>query len=221
MKPLFAVFALYCVFVLAGCGSPAVSLRPLYLEKEQPAKEAGLEGEWLSEDQAPDLFDPKGDLQSWLDHIPADAQRWSVTSDSDGCYNVKMRKQDSDANKTEVEHYKTCLVNLESRLFFDTKLQTKEFGATSVSTDDLGPGAVQAHLIGRIDLDKELLRVARVSSSWVEKKTPEGFRVMRGSSAIITASTDDLRKLLTEHAEDNAVWSYAYFCRPAADCKLL
>jgi Flp pilus assembly protein TadD len=134
---------------------------------------------------------------------------------------VKVHKQDTDAEKKQREIYKTCLVRLQGKLFFDTRLLTKDFGATTVSPNDLGPGAVESHLVGRIELEKDLLRVASLSSPWVEKNAPEGFRVMQGRSAVITASTADLRKLMAEHAEDDSAWSYEYFCRPEADCKLL
>ena len=50
---------------------------------------------------------------------------------------------------------------------------------------------------------------------------PEGQRAMQDQTAIITASTDDLRRFLSEHAEDSSAWdSYVYLCRPGTDCKL-
>jgi Flp pilus assembly protein TadD len=226
MKPALAMLAIYSLLVLAGCASPAVSINPLYLEKEKPTTEAALEGNWRSEDQtlALPVAQRSGDrsnAQWWEDQTSTDAQRWNVTSDSDGCYRVQVHKQDTDADKKQKELYKTCLVRLQGKLFFDSRLLTKDFGVTTVSPNDLGPGTVESHLVGRIELEKDLLRVAPLSSPWVEKNASEGFRVMQGRSAVITASTADLRKLMTEHAEDDSLWSYAYFCRPEADCKLL
>lgn len=104
-------------------------------------------------------------------------------------------------------------------LFFDSVLLTKDIGATTVSASDLGPAAVLGHILGRIWLDKDTLHAAQLSSTWVEKNTPEGFRAMQGK-AIITAGTDELRKFLVDRAEDGPAWTSAYFCRPGVDCEL-
>jgi Flp pilus assembly protein TadD len=107
-------------------------------------------------------------------------------------------------------------------LFFDSELLTKQMGGESVSPNDLGESVVRAHVVGRIWLQKDFLRVARLDSDWVEKNTPEGFRVMQGKWAVITASTADLRKLLLEHADDDAMWGgFAYLCRAGVDCAAL
>jgi Flp pilus assembly protein TadD len=117
------------------------------------------------------------------------------------------------------ERYNTCLVRLQDKLFFDSELRTKQIGGERVSPNDLGVSVVRAHVIGRIWLQKDVMRVARMDSDWVEKNTPEGFRVMQGTSAVITASTAELRKVLQEHGDDDAMWrGFAYLCRPDVDC---
>ncbi|HEX4604709.1 MAG TPA: hypothetical protein VH724_11985 [Candidatus Angelobacter sp.] len=210
MKPVLAILAISslaisCVLLLAGCGSPAVSLHPLYLEKEKPATEAGIEGAWLAEDSS-----------------TSGADRWDVTLEKNGCYHARAQKKDPDANKPkQTELHNICLVRLQGKLFFDSELLTKDFGNSAVSTNDLGPAIVRGHIAGRLWLDKDMLRVAQLSSDWVEKNMPEGQRTRQGQTAIITASTDDLRKFISEHAMDDAVWdSYAYLCRNEVDCKL-
>jgi tetratricopeptide (TPR) repeat protein len=206
MKPVLAILAICSLLWLGGCGNPAVSLHPLYLDKEKPATEAGIEGTWLAEDAS-----------------IAGADHWDVTVEKDGCYHARNQQQNAEANKpkqTELHH--VCLVRLQEKLFFDSELLTKDFGATAVSASDLGATIVRGHMVGRLWLvDKDMLRVARLSSQWAEKNMPEGQRAMQGQTAIITASTEDLRKFLSARAIDDSVWdTYAYLCRPGVDCKL-
>ena len=206
MKPVLAILAICSLLFLGGCGSPAVSLHPLYMEKEKPATEAGIEGAWLAEDSN-----------------ASGADRWDVAVDADGCYHARSQQQNAEANKPkQTELHNICLVRLQEKLFFDSELLTKDFGATAVSVNDLGITVVRGHIVGRLWLvDKDMLRVARLTSSWAEKNMPESQRAMQGQTAIITASTDDLRKFLSEHAVDDSIWdSYAYLCRLGVDCKL-
>lgn len=206
MKPVLAIFVICALLFLGGCGNPAVSLHPLYLEKEKPATEKGIEGAWLAEDGS-----------------VAGAESWDATAEKDGCYHVRNRQQSIEANKPkQTELHNICLVRLQEKLFFDSELLTKDFGATAVSANDLGTTIVRGHIVGRLWLvDKDMLRVARLSSTWIEKNMPESQRAMQGQTAIITVSTDDLRKFLSGYAIDDSVWdSYAYLCRPGVDCKL-
>ena len=203
MKAAAALFPIVFALVLTGCTTPAVSLRPLQATDEKPAAEPGMEGKWLRDE--PDT----GEVKSW-----------EISQDTDGCYKVQGQRDPAGESKIpRTELYTTCLVRLQDKLFFDSELRTKQIGGENVSPNDLGVGVVSAHVIGRIWLQKDVMRVARLDSDWVEKNTSESFRVMQGKWAVVTASTADLRKLLLEHGDDDAVWGkFAYLCRPEVDC---
>jgi Flp pilus assembly protein TadD len=206
MKPVLAILAFCCLLFLGGCGRPAVSLHPLYLEKEKPATETGIEGAWLAEEENDSV-----------------AGRLEVTAENDGCYHAHSQQQSAEANKPrQSELHHICLVRLQEKLFFDSELLTKDFAGTAVSANEFQPTMIHGHIVGRFWLvDKDVLRVARLSSAWVEKNLPESQRTMQGQTAIISASTADLRKFLSEHAMDDSVWdSYAYLCRSGVDCTL-
>jgi Flp pilus assembly protein TadD len=205
MKPVLAILAICSLLLLGGCGSPAVSLHPLYLDKEKPATETGIEGTWLAEDNS-----------------AVDAIGWNIRVDSSGCYQAESEQKNSEANKQkETEIYKICLVRLQEKLFFDEEFISKNIGAAVINANDLGQTTVRGHNVGRLWLEKDMLRVAQITSKWVEQNMPEGQRAMQDKTAIITASTDDLRKFLSEHAEDSSAWSsYAYLCRLGTDCNL-
>ena len=197
----FSLIVLTLAFT--GCVNPAVSLRPLQASDEKPVAEPGMEGKWLMDEPSSE-----------------EAKNWEISRDANGCYRVQAHKDPARESKIpRTETYSTCLVRMQDKLFFDSELLTKQMGGESVSPSDLGAGVVRAHVIGRIWLQKDVMRVARLDSDWVEKNTPENFRMMQGKWAVITASTADLRKLLLEHADDDAMWGgFAYLCRPEVDC---
>jgi tetratricopeptide (TPR) repeat protein len=201
--------ALGAVLFLTGCGDPAVSVRPLYVAGEKPVAEPLLGGQWVTDDAS------SGETQNWI-----------VTAQPDGCYQAEIQSLSSDSKKdTEKEDtretYRACLVRLQDKLFFDSELLFKNFGRRTVRASDLGQGVTANHLIGRLWVDKDLLRLVRLKAEWVSKDTPEEFREMRGQSALITGSTDRLRQIVAEHADDPGTWTSAvYLCRPSIDCKL-
>jgi Flp pilus assembly protein TadD len=197
----FSLIVLTLAFT--GCVNPAVSLRPLQASDEKPVAEPGMEGKWLMDEPSSE-----------------EAKNWEISRDANGCYRVQAHKDPARESKIpRTETYSTCLVRMQDKLFFDSELLTKQMGGESVSPSDLGVGVVRAHVIGRLWLQKDVMRVARLDSDWVEKNTPESFRMMQGKSAVITASTADLRKLLLEHGDDDALWGkFAYLCRLEVDC---
>ncbi|HZI57123.1 MAG TPA: hypothetical protein VFF39_10130, partial [Verrucomicrobiae bacterium] len=167
MKPVLAILAICSLLLLGGCGSPAVSLHPLYLDKEKPATEAGIEGTWLAED---------GNTSG--------ADRWEVSAESTGCYHAEGRQKSTKETKPgQTEFHRICLVRLQEKLFFDAEFLSKDFGATVVSTSDLGPTTLRGHSVGRLWLEKDMLRVARLTSQWAEKNMPESQRAMQGQTA--------------------------------------
>jgi tetratricopeptide (TPR) repeat protein len=203
LKAALTLFLIVFALALTGCVNPAVSLRPLQASGEKPVAEQGIEGKWLMDEPS-----------------SGEAKSWEISQDVDGCYKVQAQKDAARESKIpRTETYSTCLVRMQDKLFFDSSLLTKQMGGESVSPNDLGESVVRAHVIGRIWLQKDVMRVARLDSDWVEKNTPESFRIMQGKWAVITANTADLRKLLLEHADDDAMWGgFAYLCRPEVDC---
>lgn len=204
MKVSLALLISSLLLFAAGCGgTPAVSLNALYTKQQPPTLEPGIEGKWLPEEASSE-----------------EAKNLDVRNDDSGCYQANAQKPaEKDDNPSGPELYSICLVRLQDKLFFDSELLTKQFGTESVSPNDLGNGIVRGHVIGQIWLLKDMLRVARLDSDWIEKNTPENFHVMNGSAAIITASTTDLRKLVLEHSNDDSIWgNFFYLCRPDIDC---
>ncbi|HEX7286878.1 MAG TPA: hypothetical protein VF532_11895 [Candidatus Angelobacter sp.] len=200
-----AALALGLAFFLTGCGAPAVSVRPLYNTGEKPVAEPGLEGLWGPDD--PSLIT---------------AERWNVAANPDGCYRVLMRKVSAEKDKEDQsENHRVCLVRLQDKLYFDSEFMFKNFGARSIGVNDLGGSVAANHMVGRLWLEKDILRLTNLDSKWIRDNMPDEFREMQGQSAVITATTAALRQFVTEHAADPSAWtSTIYLCRPAIDCHL-
>jgi Flp pilus assembly protein TadD len=133
-----------------------------------------------------------------------------------------MQKASAEKDKEDQsETYRVCLVRLQDKLFFDSEFVSKNFGARSIGANDLGGSVATNHMVGRLWLEKDILRLNNLDSKWIRDNMPDEFRQMQGQSAVITATTAALRQFVTEHAEDQAVWtSSIYLCRPTIDCEL-
>jgi hypothetical protein len=200
------VLGLSCL--LAGCGaSPALSLRPLYKADEKPAVEPRLEGEWT-----PVALSNTG--------VNREDERWTVTAQSDGCYQAGRRKKDSKKpDQEENESYRVCLVSLNDRLFFDQQLQRKTIGQQTSSAKDLTPEMAALHMVGRLWPETDLIRITRLQSDWIRESEPEELRATIEKSMLFTGSTTQLREIMTQHGEDPKAMGKAwYFCRPDVDC---
>lgn len=206
--------------MLAGC-KPAVSLRPLYDSKDKPVTEAQIEGEWVS---------PDSDKIGSKDKNKV-AVRWNITNQKDH-YLVRMHssKGDNDENQPEDKVYAASLVQLENNLFVDLEWIESKTGDHAIHARDLETGTLTGHLVGRVWLHPDYLRVALLDSQWLEDHGRDDFRQIVGSTgteviestAVITASNADMRKFLAQNAEnDDAFALRFYLCRPSKDCGLM
>jgi len=197
--------------ILAGCGStPAYSVRPLYQADEKPVVEPRLEGEW-----SPVMLQSDG-----VKHISS--EHWALTAETDGCYRGDRRKKDEgkpDAEQREI--YRVCLVALDGDLFFDQELREKSVDQKLISAKDMSPQLAAMHVVGRVWAQQDFLRFKRLYSGWVKNHQPEELRADIGDSVVFTGSTQQLRNIMTQHSNDRAAMSDAwYLCRPGTDCSL-
>lgn len=195
-------------WLVVGCVAPATSLRPLYAMGEKPASEPRLEGEWTAFS-----LDAMG---------PSEQGQWKINQRPDGCYaaeSVKSGPDKKDGND-EKEVYRSCLVILKEKMFFDTELDQKKIGSQTVEPKDMAPGMVTVHLLGRIAAQPDFIRLTRLTGSWAKQNVPEDLRVDRGGgSVVLTGSTQQLRTLLEDHADEKgAMGSPWYLCRRGVDC---
>ena len=216
MKPALAVVVLALAVLLSGC-SPAVSIRPLYTEEDlkKPVVEPRIEGEWIS----PNTEEPEKAATSeeaWL--------RWKITPpDKPGepysYYSVEFRPVKPDPAKGgEVSSYDVRLVAVGDKLFFDAKFRRHTEGKMDVGPSDV-LGLVPAHVVGRIWVQQDFLRIALLEPEWIEKNAPASFQEKYVDDGIIVGSTQELRDLLIRNADNQKALPYiAYLYRPGTDC---
>src|SRR5215470_104057 len=211
MKYALAVLMFAVICGLAGCmDRPALSVRPLYKTDEKPVAEPRLEGEWT-----PVNLGDFGLREEKSIH-------WTVTAESDGCYQAEYRKKDEKKPDHEWnEFYRVCLVSLDNKLFFDQQLDKKSVEQNMISAEDLAPELAPLHMTGRLWPHQDLIRVKHLKGEWVGHSQPEELQFDVNKFTLFTGSTAQLRQIMTQHSEDPEAMDTAwYLCRPDVDCSV-
>jgi hypothetical protein len=217
MKAISVILISALAAVLSGC-APAVSVRPLYTDGDlkHPIVEPRIEGEWVSLD---------------LDKVGTDDEimfKWKIapperpgepTMASNSAYHVELRSGKPDPGKgDQVFSYDVRLIPADGKLFFDADFVEVVEGPVKTGSDDV-PGLVAGHIIGRIWVHFDYLRVAFLDSRWMKDNSPDSFQELKGDNAIITASTLELRDFLLRNSDnEEAMGLNIYLCHPGTDC---
>ncbi len=217
MKTISVLLILALAAVLCGC-APAVSVRPLYTDDDlkHPIVEPRIEGEWVT----PDLDKVGTDDEIMFKWKIAPPERpGEPTMASDSAYHVELRFGKPDPGKgDQVFSYDVRLIPAGDKLFFDADFVEVVEGPVKTGSDDV-PGLVAGHIIGRIWVHSDYLRVAFLDSRWMMDNSPDSFQDSKGDNAIITASTPELRDFLLRNSDnEEAMGLNLYLCHPGTDC---
>lgn len=212
MKLAPTIPALMLATVFSGC-APAVSLRPLYTDADlqKPIVEPRIEGEWIS----PDTDKVGTDEELWLKWKiqPTNPQNQAYSR-----YSVELHSANQGKSDEEGFSYGVRLVAIGDKLFFDAELSSHTQGQTAEDPTDF-LGLVPAHVVGRIWVQKDFLRIALLDSQWVKKNSPESFREESGDNSILMGSTQEVRDFLVRNANNPKALALAiYLCRLGTDC---
>ncbi len=197
MKRKFATLAvvLTLAILLDGCG-PMASFFPLY-KADDKAFETGLIGTWKLEKPDPNNPDDKNTRWSFArsaDEISYDF-KWGAVG-AKGGFLAKMR-----------------LVKIGSSLFADFEGDTGNKAMDSKDTLMPFP-MIPVHMVGRVWLGKDSLEIHFLKDDWVKEEIKAGSLQLshlgENGDMILTASTDELRKFMLEHAEDKDAFSDNY-----------
>lgn len=197
MKRKFAWLAgiLSLAILLAGC-EPVSSFFPLY-NADDKAFETGLLGTWKLAKPDPDNPDDKN--TRWMFAKSADENfydfKWGIVG-AKGGFIAKAR-----------------LVRIGSDLFADFEGDTdnKDLNAK----DAMMPfPVISVHMMGRIWLEKDRLEIHFLKDDWVRDRIKAGAfplaHLGEKGNLILTANTDELRKFMQEHADDEDALSENY-----------
>jgi hypothetical protein len=190
----FAVILSLAIF-LNGCG-PIASFFPLYKAGDK-AFETGLIGTWKLEKPDPSNPDDKN-------------ARWTFAqSEAENFYDFKWGRVGAKGGWLA----KARLVRIGSNLFADFEGDTgsKDWD----SKDAVMPfPVISVHMMGRVWLGKDTLEIHFLKDDWVNERIKAGSFPLShlGASGdlLLSASTDELRKFMQEHAEDEDALSENY-----------
>lgn len=197
---------------VGGCGVVA-SIRPLYTETDlqTPIVDARIEGDWIG---APDD----------VAREDAPSAHWRVTapegpSKGDSAYSIEIRNEDD-----AVQVFDGRLVTIGGTLFFDAEFRAEREGR-GVVRDANPPWLVPTHVVGRIWVQQDLLRIAPLNSDWVKEHVTPGAWVSYPDRfedhLLFTGSTEELRTSLADYAGDLEPFAGGlYLCRRGTDCAL-
>ena len=175
---------------LGGC-TCAGSLRPLESD-ETLAFTADLNGTWVSEDK-----DSK------------DKEYFLIESAGGGAYCVTKLAED----KKLKDVYDLSLVQAGGYTFFDVAFRETRDGQTSESAYDIG--VLPIHLIGRIWVEGDTLRLGPLDYEWIKKMTSSGALKLPfvehhqedDHLILLTAESDKLVEFVRQYAEDPDAFS--------------
>lgn len=190
MPRRLACFALVVAsaLLLNGCG-PVASFFPLY-KSDDKVFESGLVGVWKLAEPDPNNPDEKN-------------ERWVFAKSSDEIsYNLKLGSVGMNGGWL----IQVRLAKIGSGLFADFEGDTGNEALESKDAVMAFP-VMQTHMMGRLWLQKDSLEIHCLSDDWVKKRIKAGSfplsHLGENGDLILTASSDDLRKFMQEHSEDN------------------
>ena len=197
MKGKFVSLAviLSLAILLNGCG-PVASFFPLY-KADDKAFETGLLGTWKLE--KPDPNNPDDKNTRWIFAKSEDENfydfKWGAVG-AKGGYVAKAR-----------------LVRIGSGLFADFEGDTGN-KVTDLKDDVMPFPIISVHMMGRVWLGKDSLEIHFLKDDWVKERIKAGSfplsHLGENGDLILTGSTDELRKLMQEHGEDEEALSETY-----------
>lgn len=197
MKRKFVSLAvvLSLAILLNGCG-PIASFFPLY-KADDKAFETGVLGTWKLEKPDPSNPDDKN-------------TRWTFAkSEAENFYDFKWGAVGAKGGWLA----KARLVRIGSNLFADFEGDTGN--KVMDSKDAVMPfPMISVHMMGRVWLGKDSLEIHFLKDDWVKERIKAGSfplsHLGENGDLLLTASTDELRKFMQEHAEDEDALSENY-----------
>ncbi len=198
---------------LYGC-APAVSVHPLYIDADlnNPVHEPKIEGEWISPDPSMLGTNKEPDLKWKIGPLKWKIDPPKQTGHPNGTYSVELRCAWPKSEKEECgTNFAVRIVAIDNKLFFDA--------VTPVDCTDLKC----RHLVGRIWVQQDLLRIAVLDSTWVKKNSPASFydfvSIGKHEDNLITPSTQELRNFLVQNSDNGEAMAYVYYlCRQQDEC---
>ncbi|MGH9773926.1 MAG: hypothetical protein ACRD50_03150 [Candidatus Acidiferrales bacterium] len=181
------VFLSLLVVVLASC-VPVISLQPWYMEKDV-IYEPELEGSWSAlDDQG------KPDVGTTL----------TIARDGGNGYNFSYTEKEAPNVKIT---YSLHVFRVGEREFVDS-VGGDSFYKDHRLDDQMKLGV---HMAGKIKVEKDAVHIQMLDDEWLDKEI-EAKRVLirnesSGSTHLLTASTAELRELLTKNAADEKAFA--------------
>jgi hypothetical protein len=185
-KRLGFVISLLIVLPLTSC-VPQLSLQAWYGEKDL-VLEPGFTGNWL-------LLD--------TDNKPQSDQGWKFVQDLDKGYTVSFEDPEQPGVR---EAWELRLFRVNGQLYADVVQLTSKFKDT-----DLAENFIPGHMVGTVKLDGDKISMRFLDDEWTAKAVKANAALIKhemlADSAVLTASSAELRDFALAHAGDDKAFA--------------
>jgi hypothetical protein len=176
--------------IVAGCG-PINSLQALYTKDDKVFEEALL-GIWQY--KAPESDEDKN-------------ARWTFEKSGN---NYSYNFCGTSIERKACLRAQARLVRLGGAIFVDFEGDTRDHDEASKNESMPFP-IIPTHMIGRIWIEKDTVRIHMLEDGWINKHIKEGkfalaYTITDGET-VLTAKTEELRKFAQDHADDEEAFS--------------
>jgi len=172
--------------VLAAC-APQMSLHPWYSEKELVV-EPGFAGNWLLLDN---------------DNKTDDSQPWTFAQDLTKGYTISFEDSEQPGVR---EAWEVRLFRANGQLYADVTQLTSKFKGT-----DLAENFIPGHMVATVKLDGDKVSMRFLDDEWTTKALKANAALIKHemveNSAVLTASTQELRDFALAHSGDDKAFS--------------
>ncbi len=166
---------------------PQLSLHSWYGEKDL-VLEPGFAGNWL-------LLDNDNKVQ--------DSQAWKFVQDLDKGYTVSFEDPEQPGVR---EAWELRLFRANGGLYADVVQLTSKFKDT-----DLAENFIPGHMVGTVKLDGDKVSMRFLDDEWMAKAVKANAALIKhemvGDSAVLTASSAELREFALAHAGDDKAFA--------------
>jgi|ERR1700685_2401345 hypothetical protein len=181
------VVSLLLVLPLASC-VPQLSLHAWYSEKDL-VLEPGFAGTWL-------LLDSDNKPEN-------DQQGWQFVQNLDKGYTVSFEDPEQPGVR-ELLELRSFRVN--GQLYADVVQLTSKYKDT-----DLAENFIPAHMVGTVKLEADKLSMRFLDDEWTAKAVKANPALIKhellGDSAVLTATTGELREFAASHSGDEKAFA--------------
>jgi len=191
MNTLWRSLTLAPLLALFGCQSPAPSLHAL-VGTGEAVLEPVLVGQWCEESP---------------EHTCQDDSRWTFEQEGERAFRLTISEG---VTGGEAFVFNVRLARIDGQLFLDARLKEHFLGDKRIDSDVF---VLPTHLIGRIELEPDALRIQLFHTDWMREQIAAGrlelsHTNLEDGTFLITAGTEELQQFVRRYGGEEEAFAF-------------